>query len=151
MRIKKESSKYVKISLRNFEIFQRFPEYGKKSGEILPYSAQSEVHHWASGDFLFQIQNLPSGSLGIRRRKYPGYINVGAAENASKKGIFNMSKFLREISTYVKGSQNIVKKGEILPYSAQSELHHWAPGDFLFQVQNLPSGSLGIRRRKFPG
>ena len=53
-------------------ICQRFPEYGKISGEILPYSAQSEVHHWASGDFLFQIQNLPSGSLGIRRRKFPG-------------------------------------------------------------------------------
>ena len=68
-----------------------------------------------------------------------------------KRNLQHMSKFLREISTYVKGSQNMVKKGEILPYSAQSELHHWAPGDFLFQVQNLPSGSLGIRRRKFPG
>jgi len=44
----------------------------------LPYSAQSELHHWAPGDFLFQIQNLPSGSLGIRRKRYPGYINVGA-------------------------------------------------------------------------
>ena len=109
---KKESSKYVKISSRNFEIFQRVPEYGKKSGEILPYSAQSEVHHWASGDFLFQIQNLPSGSLGIRRRKYPGYINVGrcCGKRIKKGNLQNMSKFRKEISTYVKGSQNMVKK-----------------------------------------
>ena len=62
MRIKKESSKYVKISWRNFEIFQRFPEYGKNP-EVLEFGEE----------------NIQDTSM-----------LVGAAENASKKGIFKI-------------------------------------------------------------
>ena len=40
----------------------------------------------SSGDFLFQIQNLPCRSFGIQRRKFPGLLEAGAVGKRIRKG-----------------------------------------------------------------